>query len=174
MQRLISRLALASATAGGVVLVALVVMTCASIVGRALIDFGLGPVTGDFELVEAGIAFAVFAFLPLCQLRAGHATVDVFTSALPDGTNRVLLAVWECVAALALALIAWRLGAGLVQKVGNGETTFLLQFPIWWAYAACSVPATVAVIVAAWSAADRVRAAFTGHDTRPIGGESVH
>ena len=174
MQRVISTLALASAGAGGLVLVVLVVMTCASIVGRALIDFGLGPVTGDFELVEAGIAFAVFAFLPLCQLRAGHATVDVFTSALSDRFNRILLAIWEVVALIALALIAWRLLAGLTQKVDNGETTFLLQFPIWWAYAACSVPAVVAVIVAAWSAADRVRAVFTGHDTRPIGGEGVH
>ncbi len=174
MQRLIERLALASAAAGGLVLIALVLMTCASIVGRALIDLGLGPVKGDFELVEAGIAFSVFAFLPLCQLRAGHATVDVFTSALPAGVNRVLLAVWEVLFALALALIAWRLGAGLVQKFGNGETTFLLQFPVWWAYAACQVAAVVAVIVAVWSAADRIRAAVTGRDTRPISAESSH
>ena len=174
MERLITRLALASATVGGAVLVALVIMTCASIAGRALIDFGLSPVKGDFELLEAGIAFAVFSFLPLCQLRAGHATVDVFTSALPDGVNRVLLAFWEVIAALTLGLIAWRLGAGLVQKIGNGETTYLLQFPVWWSYAACLVAAVVAVIVAVWSAADRVRAVATGRDTRPISAESTH
>lgn len=174
MRRFVDRLALAAAAAGGVVLVALVVMTCVSISGRALIDLGLGPVPGDFELLEAGIAFAVFAFLPLCQLRAGHATVDVFTSVMSAGTNRVLIALWETVAAAVLALIAWRLGAGLVQKFGNGETTFLLQFPVWWAYAACMVPAVVAVLVAVWSAADRVRAVFTGRDTRPISAESAH
>jgi TRAP-type C4-dicarboxylate transport system permease small subunit len=156
------------------VLCLLILMTSASIAGRALIDLGLGPVPGDFELVEAGIAFAVFAFLPICQLRAGHATVDVFTSALPDGVNRVLLAVWEVLATVVLALIAWRLGAGLVSKVGNGETTFLLQFPVWWAYAASLAPAVVAVIVAVWSALDRIRAAVTGRDTRPIGGEGAH
>jgi TRAP-type C4-dicarboxylate transport system permease small subunit len=174
MERLITRLALASAAAGGLVLVALVVMTCVSITGRALIGLGLGPVPGDFELLEAGIAFAVFAFLPLCQLRAGHATVDVFTSAMPVGVNRVLLAVWEILAASVLALIAWRLGAGLAQKIGNGETTFLLQFPVWWAYAACMVPAVVAVIVAVWSAGDRVRSVVTGRDTRPVSAESTH
>ncbi len=174
MERLITRLALASAAAGGGVLIALVVMTCASIVGRALIDFGLAPIPGDFELVEAGIAFSVFAFLPICQLRAGHATVDVFTSALSDRFNRLLLAVWEVAAMLVLALIAWRLLAGLVQKFGNGETTFLLQFPVWWAYAASAVPALIAVIVASWSAADRVRAVFTGRDSRPISGEQTH
>jgi TRAP-type C4-dicarboxylate transport system permease small subunit len=82
----------------------------------------------------------VFAFLPICQLRAGHATVDIFTSGLPDTANRVLLAIWEVLAAAVLALIAWRLGAGLASKLGNGETTFLLQFPVWWAYAASSFP----------------------------------
>lgn len=174
MERLITRLALGSAAAGGIVLVALIVMTCVSIGGRALIDFGLAPVKGDFELVEAGIAFTVFAFLPLCQLRGGHATVDIFTSGLSDGVNRVLLAIWEIAAALAFLLIAWRLLVGLQQKMGNGETTFLLQFPVWWAYAASAVPAVVAVVVAVWSAADRIRAVFTGRDTRPIGGGSSH
>lgn len=174
MERLISRLALASAALGGIVLTALILMTCLSIAGRALIDLGLGPVTGDFELVEAGIAFVVFAFLPICQLRAGHATVDIFTSGLPETANRVLLAIWEVLAAAVLALIAWRLGAGLASKLGNGETTFLLQFPVWWAYAASLVPAVVAVVVAVWSAFDRIRAAVTGRETRPIGGEGAH
>jgi hypothetical protein len=30
------------------------------------------------------------------------------------------------------------------------------------------------VIVAVWSAFDRIRAAVTGRDTRPIGGEGAH
>jgi hypothetical protein len=39
------------AIAGGVVLVAITVMTSFSIIGRALSWVGLGPVPGDFELV---------------------------------------------------------------------------------------------------------------------------
>jgi hypothetical protein len=42
-----------------------------------------GPVKGDFEVVEAGIAFSIFAFLPICQLHGGHATVDIFTNLMP-------------------------------------------------------------------------------------------
>ena len=49
---------------GAAVLTALAALTVASIAGRALSGFGLGPVPGDFELVEAGTALAVFAFLP--------------------------------------------------------------------------------------------------------------
>ena len=36
-------------------------------VAQALQASGLRQIGGDFELVEAGLAFAVFAFLPLCK-----------------------------------------------------------------------------------------------------------
>lgn len=167
-------LALGSALAGGLVLSALVVMTCLSIVGRAFAWAGMGPVPGDFELVEAGIAFAVFAFLPWCTLHAGHATVDIFTNGLPHQANRVLLAFWEIVLAAAVTFVALRLYEGMTGKVRNGETTFLLQFPVWWAYAACLVPAGVTVVVAVWSAFDRLRAVVTGRDTRAVKAEALH
>lgn len=174
MERLVSRLAQASALLGGVVLVALILMTCASIAGRALSGFGLGPVPGDFELVEAGVAFSVFCFLPIAQVKAGHATVDIFTSGMPASVNRFLLALWEIVMALAFALIAWRLLEGARAKYGYGETTLLLQFPLWWAYTASLVPAVATVVVAAWSAADRVRSALTGVDRRAFSGGADH
>lgn len=174
MNSVISKLARLTALIGGVALVALILMTSLSIVGRALARFGLGPVPGDFEIVEAGIAFCVFAFLPLAQLHGGHATVDLFTAGLPTQFNRILLALWETLMAAIVALIAWRLFAGAENKFSNGETSLLLQFPIWWAYAACLAPAAVAVVVALWSAYDRVRSALTGRDSRPIAGESLH
>lgn len=190
MQRSIERLARLSAILGGGVLLGLVAITCLSILGRALntlahrglpgtvleplgnllIALGAGPVRGDFELVEAGIGFAVFAFLPLCQLRAGHASVDLFTAGLPRPVNRALLAFWEAVFAAAMVLIGWRLYEGMLTKLSNGETTFLLQYPVWWVYAACLLPAAIAVIVALWSAWDRLRAALTQRDTRPVDG----
>ena len=49
------------------VLIALILLTVVSVVGRALFS---APIPGDFELVEIGMAVAVFAFLPYCQLRA--------------------------------------------------------------------------------------------------------
>ena len=85
---LIVWLARTLALLGGVVLVAMTLVTVVSIIGRAMISFGFGPVPGDYELIEAGAAFAVFAFLPWCQLMRGHATVDVFTSFLPAAANR--------------------------------------------------------------------------------------
>jgi TRAP-type C4-dicarboxylate transport system permease small subunit len=122
MDRIAHRLAILSALVGGIVLSALIVLTCLSITGRAFVFAGLGPVPGDFELVEAGIAFAVFSFLPICQVQAGHATVDLFTNALGRGANRWLVAFWESLFAGVMVLIAWRLAgwhAGQVRQRGN-------------------------------------------------------
>ncbi|WP_323007820.1 TRAP transporter small permease [Pseudorhodobacter sp.] len=157
---------------GGVMLSALVLLTVVSIAGRKLndtlhkmvsadyftgaaqwlLDAGIGPVSGDFELIEAGVAFAIFAFLPLCQITGGHAAVDVFTAGLPPRIARVLRAVIEVVFAAVLVLIAVQLGAGMVSKQRSGQTTFLLQFPLWWAYALCLTGAVTAAVVAVYIA----------------------
>lgn len=143
----VSRLARWLAILGGVALIAITVMTVISISGRALISFGLGPVPGDFELVEAGAAFAVFSFLPWCQLNRGHATVDVFTSFLSDRANRIIDLVTEVLMSFAVILIAWRLWYGMLDKIRYNETTFILQFPVWWGFAAAMAAAAVGVLV---------------------------
>lgn len=182
MHRFMSGLARLMAMLGGAVLTLLIVLTCVSIAGRLLngffhgslmqsvapgfadwmIGIGVGPVNGDFELVEAGVAFAIFAFLPLCQITAGHASVDVLANNFPQGVNRFLRMVIEIVFAAVLVLIAWRLGDGTASKYVNGETSFLLQFPVWWAYAASLLAATVAGAVGVYMAAVRTYEFLTG------------
>ncbi|MHA6262915.1 TRAP transporter small permease [Arenibacterium sp. CAU 1754] len=170
------------AVLGGIVLTALIVLTCISIAGRLLnglfhgafmqsvapgfadwaIGIGIGPVTGDFELVEAGVAFAIFAFIPLCQITAGHASVDIFANMMPRGVNRFLRMVIEIVFAAVLILIAWRLFDGMQSKMRYGETSFLLQFQIWWAYAASLFGAVISAVVGVYVAAVRVYEFLTG------------
>ncbi len=153
---------------GGIALSVLIVMTCISIAGRALNGFGFAPIPGDFEIVEAGIAFAVFCFIPYCQVNSGHATVDVFTVGLGKSFNRILVAFWEVIFAAVLIFIAWRLFEGMQGKMRYGETSMFLQFPIWWPYVACLIAACISVVVGIWSAYDRVWAIVLGRDTRPI------
>ena len=182
MHALFTGLARFMAILGGLVLSALILLTCVSILGRSLngilhsdfvmglapdlahwlIDIGIGPVNGDFELVEAGVAFAIFAFLPLCQITAGHASVDVVANSFPRGVKRFLRMVTEVLFAAALVLIAWRLAEGTVSKYGNGETSFLLEFPVWWAFAASLVGAIIAAIVGIYMGAVRTYEFFTG------------
>lgn len=167
---------------GGIVLSLLIVMVCLSIIGRVLngvmhdgfvsvlapgfaqwaLDAGLGPINGDFELVEAGMAFVVFAFLPYTQLTSGHAMVDVFTKGLSDRANKVLIMIGELLFAAVLVLIAVQLFGGMQSKIRSGQTTFLLEFPVWWAYAVSLVGAVIAVIVSIYVALTRVREVVTG------------
>ena len=46
--RAVERLARMLALLGGGVLITIAILTCVSIVGRALISIGLGPIQGDF------------------------------------------------------------------------------------------------------------------------------
>ncbi|MDG3040257.1 TRAP transporter small permease [Roseicyclus marinus] len=192
MLTLVTRTARLMALLGGFALTALVAVTCASILGRGIDRFGhwdrveaaapglaawltgFGPVRGDYELVEAGIAFAVFSFLPICQLMAAHATVDVFTGLMPARVNRFLAAFWEIVLAFVIILIGWRLYAGFLEKLDNGQTSFLLQFPVWWAYGASLVAAIVAGLVGLYCAAARVAEGVTGRPHLPGSEGSGH
>ena len=155
---IVERLARLLAILGGLVLVAVTVLTVASITGRAFTRQGLEPVPGDFELVEALTAFAVFAFLPWCQLRRGHATVDIFTRLFPERANRLIDLVCEILMTVVVVLIAWRLWHGMQDKLRYQETTFILQFPLWWSYAAAFVAAAAGVVVSVCAVLQRLRA----------------
>ena len=187
MFRFVDRLARVFALLGGLVLCALIGLTVLSVAGRVLntalhgawvqatvpglaatlLGWGVGPVNGDFELVEAGMAFAIFAFLPLCQLHGAHATVDIFTAALPPRAARMLRAGIETVFAAVLVLIAWQLLQGTLSKARSGQTTLSLEYPVWWAYAASLTAAGAAALVAVVVAALRLRSAATGHPALP-------
>ena len=149
--RLVYFLARMAALAGGGVLLLLVGLIVLSVTGRALVPIGMQPVPGDFELVEIGIAFAVFAFLPWCHLCDGHAKVDLLADRLCPAARHALSALAEVLMLAAAAFIAWRLAAGMADKRLDHETTYILQLPLWWAYAAALAGAVVFVIVAAWS-----------------------
>lgn len=182
MHRHIMTMSRVMAVMGGIVLTLLILLTCASVLGRSLngifhgdfmqgiapgfsqwmLDLGVGPINGDFELVEAGVAFAIFAFIPLCQVTSGHASVDVFTNFLPKRFMRGMRAVTEVVFAIVLVLIAARLFEGMLSKRSAGETSFLLEFPTWWAYAASFVAAVTAAIAGVYMAGVRVMETLTG------------
>lgn len=170
IDRWIQALARLTALAGGLVLTALIVVTVISVSGRALVFAGLAPVPGDFELVEAGTAFAVFAFLPWCHLRRGHAVVEILTMHFSDNLDRLIEIVANFLMFLFAALICWRHWLGTIDKYSYSETTFILQFPIWWAYAAGLFGAVVFVIVSAWCFLRSIREYRTGSSVA-IGGE---
>lgn len=128
-----------SAIFGGLVLCAVTLMIVVSVIGRALIGIGLGPVPGDFEMVEIGTAVAVFFFLPWCYLRGGHATVDLLYMHLPKPVQYLVVTISDLLMMAVWLVLTWRLWDGMVEKREYMETTFILQIPVWWGFAFCFV-----------------------------------
>ena len=183
MKNLATQAARLMAICGGLVLTVLIVLICISVIGRSLngllhgwigavmpgisalaLDLGVGPINGYFEFVEAGVAFAIFAFLPLCQISAGHASVDIFTAKLPTRINRLLQLAIDVIFAVVLIAIAYQLYNGMLSKQRYGDTTFLLQFPIWWAYAASLSGSILTAVISFYVVGIRALELMRGED----------
>ncbi|MEQ6204536.1 TRAP transporter small permease [Sulfitobacter sp. HNIBRBA2951] len=194
MYQLMDRLARFFAILGGIVLSLLIVQTCLSILGRtintilhsdvvqaaapdlasALLSTGVSSINGAFEMVEAGMAFVIFAFLPLCQISGAHASVDIFTSRLPARINTFLRAIIEVIFALVIVIIAWQLLHGMLSKLRTGQTTLILEFPVWWPYALSLIAAVASAIIAVYVAASRVAELALGRQILPTELEAEH
>jgi TRAP-type C4-dicarboxylate transport system permease small subunit len=166
--RFVHRLAKFTAMAGGAAMIFITLITVLSIIGRVLIRWGLSPIPGDFEIVQAGMLFAIFAFLPWAHLERGHAIVAILTDRFPVRFNALAEFIWDVAMLLTAAFIAWRLGAGMLDKLGNKESTFILRIPIWAIYSAGLVGAVIFFIIAAYCAVRSGRNAFSANPSRPV------
>lgn len=135
---------------GAFVLTLVAAMSVISIAGRALSFAGLGPVPGDFELVEAGTALAVFCFLPWCHLKRAHADVGMLWHVYPPSVRRFLVILSDALMLLVWLLLVWRMGLVALEYRENGEVSFILQMPVWWGYGASLVPALLGCVVYVW------------------------
>ena len=113
---------------GGLALLAMMLMTVASVTLRGI---NRRPISGDFELVEMGSAIAIFCFLPWCQLRGGNVLVDFFTQRTGPRANHLLEALGDLLYLLIAALLLWRMWHGAGEMRSYGEQTMVLRLPIW-------------------------------------------
>jgi len=172
IDRLMRSLAAFLAILGGVALIAVILATVASVSGRALLWIGLGPIRGDFELVELGTGFAVFAFLPWVQINRQHASVEILTMHMGDTANRLIDMAADLLMLSIAVLLTWKHWAGTLDKIAYGETTFIIQYPIWWAYASGLAGAIGFVLVSFWCVILSTRALLTGQNQSQ--GETAH
>ena len=130
--------------AGGGLLVLVIAVNVLSVLGGALVG---RPFPGDFEITEIGIAVAVFAFLPYCQMTGANAKAEFFTSRTGP-RMRAVLGLAASLTALAFSLLLlWRMWFGLLDQKAYGYTTTILQFPHWIAFGAVLV--SLALLAAA-------------------------
>jgi TRAP-type C4-dicarboxylate transport system permease small subunit len=169
---------------GGFILTAMAVLTVVSIIGRALLAFGLGPLKGDYELVANGCALAVFCFLPYCQLNRGHVTVDILTSQFSARIQAFFGFLGDLMIAVAAIVITRQLWLGFGEKFPYGsdalrgalgmgykpffpETTYELEIPVWIPYGIALTMACVFVLVAVYCVWRSLNWVIAGQEVKP-------
>ncbi|KAB2919939.1 MAG: TRAP transporter small permease [Hyphomicrobiaceae bacterium] len=148
---LVRRLIELWALAGGLLLVALVLMNAYSLV--ADITFRR-PLAGDFEMVEVGVAVAAFTFLPYCQLTGSNVSADIFTQGAGPRTMACLSLLSGLFALAFGALLTWRMSLGLLDYRQFGETTAITGFPIWVAFVPIVISLAMLVVASLISMSD--------------------
>ncbi len=143
-------LAKASAVLAGLLLTAITLMTCISVVGRNTVGW---TISGDFELSGFAAGAAVALFLPWCQVRRGNIMVDFFTAKASAATQNTLDRWGAGLLALAMGLMTWRTAIGGINAWTSGSGSMMLGLPEWLVYV-FMVPAfaltTTIAAVQAW------------------------
>ena len=170
----VEKLALFVAVLGGLGLAFVTLITLANIFGRALIPVGLTSVRGQVELVQAGTAFAICAFMPWAHLKRGHASVAIFTDMFSIRANRIIDFVSDLALLVLSGLITWQHTLGMFDKQAFGQTTFLLRLPLWLVYGACLIGLVTWLIIGLWTSLNSAQQIFspppvklTGHAPKP-------
>ncbi len=188
LEKPMAALAWLSALFGGVVLLAAMVMTTVSVAGMSASKLGkllkksydtvvepllsLGPIPGETEMVEAGMAFIIFAFLPIVTLNRGHAEVAILANFFGKGINRLIDLLADGLMLSVAVFIGYRHLYGTIDKFNNGETSWILLYPIWWGYGAALFGAAIWVIISAYCVLRSGRALVTGQSVATSG--AVH
>jgi TRAP-type mannitol/chloroaromatic compound transport system permease small subunit len=142
--RLLFALAKWFAYGGGAVFIALVIMSVVSIVGRKLLG---APVPGDVEVLQLSAAFASATFFAYCHLMRGDVKVDFFTAHMSSGRRVLLDSAGSLLVGLLGAVLAWRTAVGAMSLKEGGESSAILELPVWIAQA-LMVPSFVLLALA--------------------------
>lgn len=129
----------------GVLLTAVTLVTCVSLIGRNTIGKTL---VGDYELTAVAAGAAVALFMPWCQLRRENIIVDFFTARLSAAANARWDRVGSLLLGLAMALLAWRTTVGCISAWQNNSSTMMLGFPEWITYALMVPPLALTAVIA--------------------------
>jgi TRAP-type C4-dicarboxylate transport system permease small subunit len=117
---------------GGLIFIGLVIMSIISIVGRKLFNL---PVPGDVEVLQMFAAFASATFFAYCHLMHGEVKVDFFTAKISSTKRSFLDAGGSLLVGLVGALLAWRSWVGAMSLKEAGESSAILEVPVWIAQA---------------------------------------
>jgi len=126
-------------------MIALMLMTCYSAVGRNFFEKAL---IGDFELTAIACGIAMAFFMPLCQLERGNIIVDFFTANRSARFNHGLDRFGDLLMAVIFFLLSWRSAVAAISAKENMGASMLLGFPDWIVLAGMSIPFALTSLIA--------------------------
>ena len=147
------------AIAGGVLLLAVVLVTTANVAAfaadRVAGAWGgaVAGLPGYEDFVRLAIGAAALMFFPHAQARRAHVAFDLFVDYLPAGLRRLLDRAW-LVLTIALALfLAWWMWTGMLRTRADALVTGVLGWPDWPFY----LPGILSLLLWAAVAATQLR-----------------
>lgn len=145
----LERLARLCSILGGLLLIALMLMTCYSLIGRNVFETAL---IGDFELTGIGSGAAIALFMPLCQFKRENIIVDFFTAKRSAAFNHKLDSIGCLLMALIFALLSWRCALAALNARETLGASMLMGFPDWIVFTSMSIPFGLTAVIAAMQA----------------------
>lgn len=137
------------ALVGGFAVVGVAVLTLASVIGRYAFS---KPITGDYELVEYGISFAVFCFLGFTHLTNGHLIAEFFSSKMSKRKLALIDVFQNIILLIILVILIWRVALGGIDKFEIGEESMLLQMKVWWLH----LIGVIGLLIFAWASLTKI------------------
>jgi TRAP-type C4-dicarboxylate transport system permease small subunit len=139
---------------GGAILVALILMTATS----ATLNLTVGrPFPGDFEIVKHGVAIAVFAFLPYCQLTYSNITVDIFTERMGVRTKSAMVFLSSLIAIAFAILLLRQMWLGMIDYIRYPEYMVSVPIALWTAFPPALASLVLLVVASLITAAESWR-----------------
>lgn len=143
--KLLEALAKLCAILAGVLLTAITLMTCASVLGRNTTGW---TIVGDFELSGSAAGAAIALFLPWCQARRGNIIVDFFTNGASAAAQARLDRLGALCVALVMGLMTWRTAIGGLNAWKSQSGSMMLGFPEWIVYVFMVPPLALTAAIA--------------------------
>lgn len=155
LRALLERLAAWWAILGGLLLLAIVLVTVTNVgafaLDRVARHYGatVEGLPGYEDFVRLAISAAALMLFPYCQVRRGHVAVDLFVNALPPALQKTLDAVSLAAMAALAAFLAYWMTIGLLETRADGALSRVLGWPEWPFYAPGVVSLLLWALVAA-------------------------
>lgn len=152
MRAIVYKLADVFALAGGVLLLAIILVTTTNVVAFTLhrllspLDFTIPGLSGYEDFVRLAMSGAALLFFPLCQVCGGHVAVDIFIQYLPKSWQHATEKLWAALTVLLVLFLAWWMVQGMLETRSDHAVAGVLGWAEWPFY----IPGILALLL--WGA----------------------